>query len=170
MKDVDERVGIPSDRTTQSRCQHLAEAFIACRCLGDCGGENATHDDCQLLGIVQHLAEVPRQFDLTAKQQSPQLLKPRIEWDDARRLYADISIDIPGQLEQQPRKHLAIKAGFDRGGREQPLERSGRRAHLTSRRELAGRYTAQRLDARAGALRSHILVEALGDFDEQARE
>ncbi len=116
MKDVDERVGIASDRAAQSRCQHLAETFIARRRLRDGRGENAAHGDCQLLRIVQHLVEMPGQLDLTAKQQPPHLLEPRIERNDAGRLYVDFGINISGQLDQQPRKHSAIKAAIDRSG------------------------------------------------------
>ena len=148
MEDVDQRAGVPPDRAAQGRCQHLTEPIIACRGLGDRSGQNATDGDRQLLGIVQNVTEVPRQLDLTPEQQSPQLLEPGIERRDAGRFYADVGIDISGKLEQQPRKHLAIKAGIDRGRSEQPLERSGGGVHLTSRRDLAG-DRPRRLGARA---------------------
>ena len=77
----------------------MAEPLIACRGLSDCGGKHAADGDRELLGIVQHLTEVPRQLDLTPEQEKPKLLEPRIEWHDASRLHADIGIDISGELE-----------------------------------------------------------------------
>ena len=114
MQDVDERAGIPADRAVQRGGQHLSEPLVARRSLGDCGGKNATDGKRQLLGIVQHLTEVPRQFDLAPEQQGSQPLEPGIEGHDARRFYADVRIDIPGQLEQQPGEYFAIDAGFAR--------------------------------------------------------
>jgi hypothetical protein len=129
MEDVDEGTGIPPDRTAQRRRQHLAEPLIACRGLGNCSRENATDGDRQLLGIVQHLTEVPRQFDLAPEQQGTQLFEPGIEGRDAIRLCADVGIDVPGQLDQQPGKHLPIDGGIACGGKNQRLERGGGRAH-----------------------------------------
>ena len=133
MEDVDEGTGVPADRAPQGGCQDLPKALIARRRLGDCRGENATDGDRQLFGIVQHLTEMPRQLDLTPKQQGTQLLEAGIKGDDPRRLCAGVGIDIPGQLEQRPGQHLAVNAGTVRGGRKQPLERDGGRGHLTLR-------------------------------------
>ena len=125
VQDIDQGIRIPSHRAAQGGRQHLPEPLIARRSLGDRGGENPADDGCQSLRIIQHFAEVPGQLNLTTEQEKSQLLELGIERRDAGRFGADIGIDISGQLEQQPRKHLAIEAGIDRSGREKPVERSG---------------------------------------------